>query len=175
MRTASDAHGPSTVASRQPGAWETDVARLWAEESAQTHYGGLEGQVVQGGEGEGARTPVLARARGGSLGDDARGGPSSAPHPPGWLRPGQRCGWARARALQRWGSGGGGGGSWAWRREGRGGAGGIAGPRFGRLRLGVELRVRRRCIVLRLGPLPGPRAARSAAALLPAPGALPRP
>lgn len=45
-----------------------------------------------------SRKPVLAGARGRSLGDGARGGPSCRPHPPGWLRPGQRCGWARARA-----------------------------------------------------------------------------
>lgn len=44
------------------------------------------------------RKPVLARARGRSLGDRARGGPSYVPRPPGWLHPGQCCGWARARA-----------------------------------------------------------------------------
>lgn len=45
-----------------------------------------------------SRKPVFSGARGRSLGDGARGGLSYRPLPPGWLRPGQRCGWARARA-----------------------------------------------------------------------------
>lgn len=86
-----------------------------------------------------SKAPHGSGARGRSLGDGGRGGACLRFRPILLAPPLSALRLRLGRALQRPGSGGGGGWSWAWRREGRGGASGTAGPRLGRLRLGLAL------------------------------------
>lgn len=86
-----------------------------------------------------SKVPHGSGSRGRSLGDGGRGGTCLRFRPILLAPPLSALRLRLGRALQRPGSGGGGGWSWAWRREGRGGASGTAGPRLGRLRLGLAL------------------------------------